>query len=65
VAAQVRGVARHHDHVARADGDSLLTARADVGLAGLGRVDPADIEAEGFARGRQVGDLLELFQLER
>lgn len=63
--AQVRGVAGHHDHVARADGDYLLAAWADVGLARLGGVDPPDVEPERFAGRGQVGDLLELFQLER
>jgi len=65
VAAHLWGVPGHHDHMPRAYGDSLLTARADVGLARLGGMDPPDIEAEGFSRGSQVGDLLELFQLER
>jgi len=65
VTAQVRRIAGHHDHVARADGDYLLAAWADVGLASLGGVDPPDVEAERFAGGGQVGDLLELFQLER
>jgi len=65
VAAQLRGVPRHHDHVARAYSDLLLTSGADVGLARLGGMDPPDIKAERFAGGGQVGDLLELFQLER
>jgi hypothetical protein len=65
VTAQVRRIARHYNHVARADGDYLLAAGADVGLARLGGVDPPDIEAERFAGGGQVGDLLELFQFER
>jgi hypothetical protein len=64
MAAHVRGVPGHHDHVAGADGDCLLAAGADVGLARLGGVDPPDIEAEGFPSGGQVGDLLQLLQLE-
>jgi hypothetical protein len=44
--------------MARAYCDSLLAAGADVGLARLGGMDPPDIEAEGFAGGGQVGDLL-------
>ena len=63
--AQVGRIARHHHHVASADGDYLLAAWADVGLACLGGVDPSDIEAERFAGRGQVGDLLELFQFER
>jgi hypothetical protein len=47
------------------DGDRLLAPWADVGLARLGGMDAPDVEAEGFAGGGQVGDLLELFQLER
>jgi hypothetical protein len=58
VTAQVGRVAGHNDNVARAYGDSLLASWADVGLARLGGMDPPDIEAEGFARGGQVGDLL-------
>ncbi len=65
VTAQVRRVAGHHDHVARADGDYLLAAWADVGLASLGGVDPPDVEAERLAGRGQVGNLLQLFQLER
>lgn len=58
VAAHVGGVPGDDDHMARAYGDSLLAAGADVGLARLSGMDPPDIEAEGFARGGQVGDLL-------
>ena len=65
MAAKVGGVAGHHDDVARAYRDGLLTAGADVGLARLGGMDPPHIEAERFAGGGQVGDLLELFQFER
>jgi hypothetical protein len=65
VTAQVRGIAGHHDHVPGADGDYLLAAWTDVGLARLGGMDPPDIEAERFAGGGQVSDFLELFQLER
>jgi hypothetical protein len=65
VTAQVGRIAGNHDHVACADGDYLLAAWADVGLARLGGVDPPDVEAERFAGRGQVGDLLELFQLER
>jgi hypothetical protein len=65
VTAQVRRIAGHHDHMARAYGDSLLAPVADVCLACLGGMDPPDIEAQGFARGSQVGDLLQLLQLER
>ncbi len=65
MAAHVRGVAGHHHDVAGAYGNDLLAARADVSLARLSGMDPPDVEAERLARGRQVGDLLELFQLER
>ncbi len=65
VTAQVGGIPGHHDHMAGPDGDRLLAAWADVGLARLGGMDAPDVEAEGFAGGGQVGDLLELFQLER
>jgi hypothetical protein len=38
-----RGV-RHDDDVARAGGDRLVAARAEIGLAGLVRLDPADFD---------------------
>src|SRR5271154_4070668 len=65
VTAQVGRIAGHHDHVARADGDYLLAAWADIGLARLGGMDPPDVKAECRACRGQVCDLLELFQLER
>ena len=65
MAAHFGGIAGYHHNMARPDGDRLLAARADVGLARLGGMDPADVEAERLAGGGQVGDLLELFQLER
>ena len=40
VAAQIRGVERHDDEVARARRDLLVAARAPVGLGGLERLDP-------------------------
>ncbi len=63
--AQVRGVPGHDYDVSRPDGDFVLAARAQVGLAGLGWVDAPDVEAEWFAGGGEVGDLLQLFQFER
>jgi|HubBroStandDraft_1064217.scaffolds.fasta_scaffold913111_1 hypothetical protein len=48
---QVRGVAGHDDYMARANGDYLLAAWADVGFARLSGMDPPDIEAESFACG--------------
>ncbi len=63
--AHLGGVTGHDDYMAGAHGDSLLASGADVCLARLGGMDPPDIEAEGLPGGGQVGDLLELFQLER
>jgi hypothetical protein len=65
MAAHVGGVPGHHDDVASPYGDRLLAARADVCLARLGGMDPPDIEAKRLAGRGQVGDLLELLQLER
>ena len=63
--AEVRGVARDHYDVSRAHGNFLLAAGAQVGLARLRRVDAPDVEAEGFAGSGQVGDFLQLLELER
>lgn len=63
--AQVRGVAGDHHNMSRPDGNFLLAAGAHVGLAGLRGVDAPDVEAEGFARGGQIGDFLQLLELER
>jgi hypothetical protein len=45
MAAHVGGIPGYYHDMARAYGDGLLAARADVGLARLGGMDPADIEA--------------------
>ena len=63
--AEVRGVAGDDYNVSGPDGNFLLAAGAQVGLAGLRRVDTPDVEAEGFARGGQVGDFLQLLELQR
>jgi hypothetical protein len=39
VTTEVRGIHGHHDQMTCAGPDLLLTARAEVGLAGLERVD--------------------------
>jgi len=62
---QVGGVPGDDDNVGGARPDLLLAARAQVGLAGLRRVNAPDIEAKRFPRRRQVGDLLQFLQFER
>jgi hypothetical protein len=65
VPAHVRSVPGHDDHVAGAYRDRLVATWANVCLARLGGMDPPDVEAERLSGGGEVGDLLELFQLER
>ncbi len=63
--AQIRGVSRDHDDVSDPGGDFLLAAGAQVSFAGLRAVYAPDIKAEWFPGGGEVGDLLQLLQLER
>jgi hypothetical protein len=63
VAAHVRSVPGHDNHVTGAYRDRLLATWANVGLACLRGMDPPDVEAECLSGGCQVGDLLELFEL--
>ena len=44
MAAEVRGVARDDDEVARASRDLLVAARADVALHGLEGMDQANLD---------------------
>jgi hypothetical protein len=44
MAPEVGRVAWHHGHVADADGDLLVAARAEVGLARLVGLDGADLD---------------------
>jgi hypothetical protein len=58
VPAQVGGVSRYNDDVGYPGPDLLLAARAYVGFAGLRTMYPADIEAQWFPGGGEIGDLL-------
>ncbi len=61
--AEVGRVSGHHHHVRRPGRDLLLTARADIGLAGLRGVDAPHVKVKPLAGGGQVGDFLKFLEL--